>query len=337
MEMDLTSQSRASLAEVSAVLISSRESPEILWNAIEHAVRALRGFSAVLDVLVNGNPRLADAIAVHLRGGELSCADSVRIRCWSLLCGDKAHAWNIYVHELWPGGRTTVFMDGYIAAENGSIRMLDSALRERPHVLAATGVPSVGLSANRIREMMMSSGGIHGNLFGLRDEAMNTIRHLNFRLPLGLYRVDSMIGAAVFKQFLPLGTSWDVSQVLVLPEVTWTFQPLRWWSFRDVRAHLKRRSRQAQGKLENLAFRNFFITRKQPLDRLPRTAREMVENWVSFAPEEASQALRAFGSGRRALSRLRTARDWSLAEVPATLLFDSMESRFGCDELSSSV
>lgn len=313
---------QSSDADVALAIISSRESTEILGKAVAAALRAVKGFNAVIDVVVNGNPVLAESLVSHIRqlGGETPA--SVRLRCWSLACGDKAHAWNTYVHELWPGARTTVFMDGYVEPAADAILLLDTGLAENMNALAATGVPSVGASAQRMQKAMTSGGGIHGNLFAIGASAMRMIRNARFFVPIGLYRVDAVIGAALCKQLQPIGTTWDVKRIVVLPAVSWSFKPLKWWRIRDWVAYIKRLSRQQQGELENLAFRDFFMRRQQPLDKLPRTALELVEEWIRLAPDESSSVLKRSSSNRRALERMRLRRDWSSASSPPVMLYE---------------
>lgn len=315
-------------ADVAVAIISSRESTETLGKTVAAALRALEGFNAVLDVVVNGNQGLAESLVSHLRTSDGKLPAGVGLRCWSLPCGDKAHAWNTYVHQLWPGARTTVFMDGYVEPAADAFLLLDKGLAENLNALGATGVPSVGASARRMRREMTSAGGIHGNLFAIRADAMHMVREAKFFVPMGLYRVDAVIGAALFKQCQPLGTTWDVERIVVLPAVSWNFDPLKWWRIKDLIAYLKRRSRQQQGKLENLAFRDFFMRRQQSLDKLPQTALGLVEGWVRHAPDEAGSVLKRSSVARRALGRMRFPRDWSMAVVSPTLLLEMGQRAF---------
>jgi hypothetical protein len=309
--------------EIAAAVISSRESPETLWRTLRRTVDEIEASSGIVDVIVNGKRELADCLIRLMKQDSRLGSHRVVARCWFLACGDKAHAWNTYVHELWPDAATTVILDGYVEVARGAFKGIASALDEKAGTLAATGVPSVGRSARRLGEEMKADGGIHGNLFGLSKEAVVRIRSERFRLPVGIYRVDAMIGAAIFKEFKASGSRWDSSRVAVLPEVTWWFDTLKWWRPDDIRTHLRRMSRQYQGRLENLAFRDFFIRRQLPLGRLPRTALELIEDWIIQAPAEAKATLGRFSPRAYALKRLREARDWSCVDAPPLLLFDS--------------
>lgn len=323
MNANLSSEATNADIDVSVALFSSRETVGTLVRSVAAALRALEGFNAVLDVVVNGNPALAGEFADYIRNEQNRIGGNVRVRCWSLACGDKAHALNTHIHVLWPVARTTVFIDGYVEIDDRSIVQLDKALAENPDALGATGVPTVGHSATRLRHRMTTRGGIHGNLFALCAGAMHTIRRIGFFLPLGLYRGDPMIGAALCKRFEPAGQKWDPQTIIVLPDVSWRFEPLRWWRPKDIVTHFKRMSRQHQGRLENLAFRNFFIRRQQGLDKLPRTVLEMIETWIDAAPEEAAEVLERSSAVRRALERLRSPRDWSSASEPPRMLFET--------------
>lgn len=305
-----------------------RKSTLVLSDSVAAALRALEGFNAVLDVVVNGNAVLAESFVRHIRSWSGEIPRGVRLRCWSLACGDKAHAWNIYVHELWPSARTTVFMDGYVEAAADAVLLLDKALAGKMNALGATGVPSVGMSAKRMKKAMAAGGGIHGNLFAIRADGMDMIRDARFFMPMGLYRVDAVIGAALYKKCQPVGVAWDVERIVVLPSVSWNFRPLKWWRIKDWVAYVKRRSRQQQGSLENSAFRDFFMRRHQSLDKLPRTALELVETWVQHAGDEADSIFKRSAAARRAFARMRVPRDWSTASVSPALILEMGENTF---------
>lgn len=302
-----------------AVILSSRESPEVLREAVQAiaAEPALRG--GVLDVLINGNRSLAEACAARFGSGVLAGAP-LAVRLWFLPLGDKAHAWNTYVHALWPGAECTVFADGYAKVMPAALGVLRQGLMQAPDALAATGVPSVGRSAVRLRRDMVQGGGIHGNLFALNREAMDLARATGFRLPLGLYRTDALLGAALFFRFAPELEHWEIKRIRVLPEATWRFDPLRWWHPADLAAHGRRLLRQQQGVLENRACRHLLAERRLKLDALGTTAAQMVEAWLTARPDQAAQVRRS-PLLAHALRRLRQPRDWSSAAEPATLMW----------------
>lgn len=326
---DLNSQN------VASVIISSRESLEVLQRAVISACLASEKIeSGWLDVVVNGNPALAEAAQHWLTGASGAIASPrVRVRLWHLPLGDKAHAWNSYTHFIWPGAATTVFVDGYVRMGPEALRQLDGALCRTEGILAATGVPTVGWSAKSLAREMVRSGGIHGNLCALNRCTMDHIRTVGFRLPLGLYRVDGLLGAAVCFQFDPENHAWNSASIRVLPSVTWAFDPLRWWKFQDILRHRKRVVRQRQGVLENLAVRHFLRDKRIAPQHLPDRALELIEAWIQSDPESKN----ILGSNRAlqsALVRLRVTRDWSDVATAPQLMFDGGLERDQCAEVT---
>ncbi|MBR0568571.1 hypothetical protein J5J83_20800 [Azoarcus sp. L1K30] len=312
---------------VAAAILSSRETPDVLLAAIDAARCALAPLGGVLDVVINGNRALAEAVSAKVSTTDDARSEQVRTRFWYVALGDKAHAWNTYVHHLWPDARTTVFIDGYVEVAPQALGLIDRTLTDSPAVSAATGVPSVGSSASRLRREMIEGGGIHGNLCALSRAAMVTIRQSGFRLPLGLYRVDSLLGSAICFRFDSVANRWDPGQIRVVPEASWAFRSLKWWHPGDIVKHFRRVLRQDQGRLENNAFRSHFRDRKLSLSELPRTALEMVEHWVATRPDEVAGLMKSRLLVRRALKRMRVPRDWSQSLEPPLCVFDSNDGR----------
>lgn len=307
---------------VAAAILSSRESPETLLSAIGAAAADPALCDGVLDVVVNGNRELAGACNARFDNGALGDTWPM-VRLWFVPLGDKSHAWNTYVYELWPGAACTAFIDGYVRTASGALGILHRGLSEAPEALAVTGVPTVGHSATRLQREMMSGGGIHGNLYALNRTAMELVRGKGFRLPLGLYRTDPLLGAALLFRLAPDSDSWDSRRIKVLPDATWQFDSLRWWRAADLVTQGRRLLRQRQGTLENLAFRYHLCDMKLKPGALSGTAAQMVNTWVEACPAEARRVLRWSPLLDHALRRLRLPRDWSSAGLPANLLWHS--------------
>ena len=235
---------------------------------------------AVIDIVINGNPQLgrtADAL-VEMSTGEVD----VKVR--SITLGDKANAWNEYVHTFWPGAETTFFVDGYVKVRPDAFALLDAAIAAGPSYLAATGVPSVGRTAESLRRQMSAGGGMHGNMHAIGKKAMTTYRHNHVRLPVGLYRTDSLIGAIMMFQFDPSQFKWDSSVVKVHPDATWGLINQPRFGPALIKSFWKRKLRQSQGQLENLAVHEHLAIRRQTPQTLPATARQLVLGWSERHP-----------------------------------------------------
>lgn len=310
-------------------VFSSRESLDVLVSTVAAAKQAAPGVVECIDVLVNGNPELARQIAAWASSMSPPGAEP-RVRVWEFVLGDKAHAWNEFIERLAPEGRDCFFVDGYAAVQPSSLQIMGRELANPGGVLAVTGLPTMGLGARRMAHAMLSEGGIHGNLFALSARTIEQMRALRFRLPLGLYRTDATIGAA-----LSLGLDFEERQwepaarIRVCAEAHWRIQPLRWWHPNDLKIHWRRYRRQAQGSLENAAVRHRFHVRQEQFGALPRTSAELVAAWAQEVPAEFDALIRSRSFARDAYQRLMVPRDWRAAEQPPELLADTHAARVG--------
>lgn len=268
----------------SIAVFSSRESVSVLQQTVDAVIRACGAQTACIDVLVNGNAALADNMADYI--GRLVQPDTIAIRVWHLAVADKACAWNSYVYSLWPQSDIAFFIDGYVRVKSDALGLLADGLQSSP-ALAATGVPSVGRSATQLKTQMLAEGGIHGNLFALPARTMRKLQAIQFRLPLGIYRTDSTIGAVINFNFDPSSNEWDARRILVHGDVTWDKDTQSWCSIKNLSSQTKRMLRQAQGVLENTAIKNHLAINKLAPGSLPETVAELVRSWVATHKEQA--------------------------------------------------
>jgi hypothetical protein len=307
-------------------IYAARESLSALSKTLTAASQACTGIEAVVDVVVNGNPPLATSLAQALSEGQVATEPVVRV--WSLSLGDKAGAWNHYIHAIAPAASHYVFLDGYAELNRDAVGELMTAVERQPTLLAATGVPSMGAGARRTAAQMRADGGLHGNCHLLTARALTQLRAIGFRLPLGLYRGDGTLGAALAFGLDLQPRKWDVkARIVVCDRAAWRIEPLRWWRGADWQRHWRRMLRQAQGDLENRAVRYFFSTQRLPLGALPRTAHELVEAWMTAEPEAAHSALRGNWMRRRALAELRQPRNWQAAGREPLLVWSNTAKR----------
>lgn len=315
-------------------IIAARESVATLDEVVRGVAEACLGVRAQIDVLVNGNRNLAQRLAEKLHENPLP-DDDRKVCVWYIEVGDKANTWNYYVHHLYGGAAITFFVDGYAHPRPNALTELALALEENAEALAATGIPSIGRSARQQHNVMQTNGGIHGNLFALTSRTMDALRHKGFRLPKGLYRTDSLVGAVICFGFDPAKHSWVPSRILVRDTSTWSFKPLCWWRWNDLHTHMKRMGRQAQGTIEIMAFRNHLARHRLPPEALPMTARELVLNWWSSddGPTWYQKLLHPLWF--LALRRFSIARDWSGAESAPIALYrnDAKRPDIGSDNI----
>jgi hypothetical protein len=303
----------------SVAIIAARETIATLSRCIRATLAACGNHDAIVDVVINGNAALAQEAADLVASGAFACGTGT-LRVWSAVAGDKAHAWNQYVHHIWPGSELAFFVDGYAEARSDAFEVLSRRLAERPDALGATGVPTSGRSAAKQRALMLKEGGFHGNMHAILGSALQTMRAKGIRLPLGLYRTDSLIGAALLYKLSPENSHWDTRRVVVADDATWDVPGLSTLTLQNILGQAKRKLRQAQGDLENRAVREHLSVRHLPLEDLPGTAHELVNRWVSEKRGQAWLLCLSNPLCVHALRKLRQGRDWSQAKTPPALL-----------------
>ena len=148
---------------------------------------------------------------------------------------------------------------------------------------------------------------------------MNQLRTIGFALPLGIYRTDPLLGAALAFGLGLEPRRWSLKERIVMAEdAGWDVNTLRWWRPADWQTHLRRVRRQSQGILESAAIHDSYSTRHRRFEDLPRTTLQMIERWIRESPEQANQLLRR-KSVLRALDELRRPRDWSPYQIAPVL------------------
>lgn len=302
----------------SVAIFTARESIATLSGCVQAVLAACNGRKVTIDVLVNGNRALADEAERLI--ASLVLSDGSDVRLWFIRVGDKAHTWNHYIHHIWRPSELTFFIDGYVEVRPDALMLIEQGLEHAPAVLGATGVPTSGPSANFLRKQMLAHGGIHGNLYAIRGTAMLALRERGFRLPLGLYRTDSLVGAVLMFRLDPSHNDWDSGMILVHPDATWQVHRMAWWSFDHLLTIWKRKLRQAQGELENRAVREHLSIEKRRPEDIPATARELVACWVAACPDKARVLFVKHPLTYYAMHKLMEQRDWSATSEPPALL-----------------
>jgi hypothetical protein len=95
------------------VVFAARETVEVLLQSVQAACLAGQG---PIDVLVNGNPDFASELAEHF-----ALAGAPQVNIWSIAQGDKANAWDQYIHAIWAGQPLAFFIDGYVRLSPDSV------------------------------------------------------------------------------------------------------------------------------------------------------------------------------------------------------------------------
>lgn len=307
----------------SIAIFAARETPEVLARCVSAAIKASAGRQAVINILINGNPGLADGFADVAKDLD---REGARLRVWSIAAPDKAHTWNEYVYRIWDAESTAFFIDGYAQVRPDALSALDRCLAATPEALGATGVPTSGRSAAAIREQMLRQGGIHGNLFAISAEGMQGIRRAGFKLPLGIYRTDPLIGSVLMFRLDPANNPWNPRRIAVEPGATWYVEGIEELTLKNVKSQFKRILRQAQGELENRAAREHLAIQKLPPQQLPLTVADMIAGWIKAQPAQARSLFLKRPLSLYAARKIAAPRDWSATAVAPRLVLDNTEA-----------
>lgn len=297
-------------------VFASRESLDTLVSCLEAAFEAARARHACVDVLINGNKQLADAMSGEVfEAIRVVSVRSAALRLWFCPRADKANAWNDYVHQIWPeGADCTFFIDGYVAVAGSAFNVMAEALASDTKALAASGVPSEGRSASALAKRMRTEGGIHGNLYAISSNTMRDLRRRDIRLPAGLYRTDPTLGAALAFGLDPARVAWDISRIAVCGEATWSLPPsVSGGFFQQAATHFKRRVRQARGTFENKAIEYHLRHLRRLPEAWPEEAKALIFGWIAHQPVRASLLMLRRPLGLFAIMSIRNA-----SSAPAT-------------------
>ena len=296
-------------------IFTARETPAVLEATVRAAIAACAHRQATIDVLINGNETLSTQFTAL---ASTIATNNCALRVWFIAAPDKAHTWNEYIHRIWDTNSTTFFIDGYVHVKPEAFANINARLLATPEALAASGVPTCGRSAKRLREQMLRDGGLHGNLYAITVDGMNLLRNKAFRLPLGLYRNDGMLGSSLAFRLDP-ANGWEKNTVVVA-EATWDVDGISDLSYRNIVGYLKRSLRQAQGVLENRAIREHMAIQRLPPQNLPVTAQEMANSWLKAQPEQARALFLRQPLCLYAARQLRLPRNWAKTQVAPVLL-----------------
>lgn len=161
----------------------------------------------------------------------------------SIVLGDKANAWNVFVHEVAPAGAEyCFFVDGDVRATPGSLDAMGRALASQPAANGVSALPRSGRGVAEFQRDMLDNNGVAGNLYGLRGSFVERIRAGALRMPIGTIGEDALMGA-MLKWDLRGDTRWDNSKVVVAPEAGFEFDSVSLWSPREWKKYFRRRVR----------------------------------------------------------------------------------------------
>lgn len=244
--------------------LSSREGPRPRWAlavfahneapriraALEGIARAASGTDVDVFVLANG---CTDGTADEVRAaaGLLPWLSLVEIDL-----GDKANAWNVYVHEVVSADRARAidihfFTDGDVTLLPHALPRLASALADVPSAKAAGAMPATGRDRDAWRHRMVENGNLAGNLYALRGSFVEQLRARAIRLPVGLFGEDRFVSWLVSSELDRRDGRDPNPQCVFHAAAEFAFRSLSPARWRDYRIYLRRKWRYTRRELQH--------------------------------------------------------------------------------------
>lgn len=233
--------------EVCVAIFAYNEQSSIvasIESVLKSAENAVAGERIQVVVLVNG---CTDHTAARV--AEFGRRDD-RVRLQVIEVGDKANAWNTYVHELAQldnDNRLHVFMDGDVTCTPDAISAMVKAARQAPAANAVATLPAPGIGRNRQLNVQLydQDGAIFGNLYGLTSDFLRRVRERQIRIPRGAVGEDAIVTEMIAHD-LSRKNSYDNRLAVCAAEPAGFVYPrLSPWRLRDIRLYINRRVRYA--------------------------------------------------------------------------------------------
>lgn len=238
-------------AQAWPIAILTRNGAATLPRALDSLAAARDGNRLDIVVVANG---CTDDTATVARSWQ---ADGVRVRVVELPRGDKANAWNTYIHDHAVDSPIHFFMDADVETEPTALRRLAAELHGP--VAAVGAVPANGRDRGAAIARMITQGRVAGGLYALSGEFVADLRRRGLRLPWGWIGEDFLI-SWIAKGGWWLATCHQPSErLVVVPGARYHFRPLSRRRLGDMRIYARRlvryelRSRQCRALLERPA------------------------------------------------------------------------------------
>ncbi|MDP1680588.1 MAG: glycosyltransferase family A protein [Burkholderiales bacterium] len=232
--------------------------PEKAWPVAVFAHNEERGIIACLDsvlqaathpiecyVLANACTDGTEALVAKYR------EDHPNVQLVSIRLGDKANAWNVFVHDAAPAGAEYYFfVDGDVRASAAAIDALAAALVDAPQANGASALPYSGRNVKQFRGDMLREKGLAGNLYALRGSFMERLRAQHICMPVGVIGEDALVGA-MLKWDLSGDTRWDNNRIAMAEKAGFEFDPMQMTRLSNWKKYFRRRVRYSLREFQN--------------------------------------------------------------------------------------
>jgi glycosyltransferase involved in cell wall biosynthesis len=255
-----------------AIAIFAHNEAARLQAALDSLPAAASGHDLDVFVLANGcTDRTADI--VRRSANRIPHLSLVEIDL-----GDKANAWNTFVHDILTPARAAeislfFFMDGDVTAGPNALPLLAAALEEIPSAKAAGAMPATGRDREAWRERMVENATLAGCLYALRGSFVARIRAERIRMPIGLIGEDHFVSWLVASELSRRQPLEDSPQCVFHVAAEFSFRSLSLARPGDYRLYLRRKWRYTCRALQHQMLTT--LLRDRGLVAMPRDVDEL--------------------------------------------------------------
>ena len=237
------------------------------WAAAVFAHNEARRIRTCLDSLLQGQSATPGRVTVLINGSTDGTAAIVRsiaadhpcIELVLLNQGDKAAAWNHYVHERAIAADMHLFIDGDVLAEPGSVPAISQTFGQHPEAVAVAALPASGRDRAGWSQRMRDHGRLAGGLYALRGDWLDEIRSEYLHLPHGLIGEDLFLSCLAKSMPHPGGMYQPSPRLVIADTATFAFESLSlarpedWWKYLKRLVRYRLRDHQLALLLQRLA------------------------------------------------------------------------------------
>lgn len=196
-----------------------------------------------IHVVVNGSSDATEDVA-----REIAVKDA-RVSVHVLAFGDKANAWNHYVHRIADAGAHHVFLDADVRPASGALTALREALEQHPEALAASALPRGGRRSPAWAHQVLANHGMPGNLYMLRHTTVARMRARRFFLPVGLVGDDTFLRWILLRNLDPNALE-SKERIRPAPSAFFEYDSFPIFSLTGLRALYRRHRRYSRRDME---------------------------------------------------------------------------------------
>lgn len=173
---------------------------DLIGECLDSLLSELKGLEGRIVVLVNGS---SDRTLEIVKSYQ---AHHSNVEHVNLKFGDKANAWNYYVHSIADESSAHFFVDGDITISERSVKSILEVMASDEHALAFSTLPSGGRKSKSWARTVMKYHGLPGAFYGLPNSTLKAMRDIQFYMPVGLVGDDTYLQWILKRSFDPEGT-----------------------------------------------------------------------------------------------------------------------------------